>query len=474
MSDTHVADYRTCRQNFDLLCTEVKRILVSSFSQKSLRTHSIEARAKSIDSFSRKVEKKNEDGTPKYTQPLVEITDLAAVRAITYTIDDIREITNFIDNHFDIIEKRDVGEERAEKGQFGYQSIHYLVKLTDDRLSLPENSIYRNLVCEIQVRTVLQHAWAEMEHDIQYKGSANIPKSVRRKFLALAGLLEIADREFASIQREDKNLKLDVLFNLQRELTLNQIESTSGSKPKAKKPVSQQPKADSGLQVRALLAAGRLEEAIEVYNKKIEFEPTSYTLFIGRARALFLSGETEQALKDIDRADKLQPKNPMIEELRSKIMEGSLTAPEPGNVEDYKSKMELGDRSLVKGRPEAAYRLYLEAQSVGASWPFTTFKLALASMVAGDLAGSELHLNELRIHRGTPMEINIAALRAILSAIKGAEDLTEKTEHLVLLRKAMEDFNIEYSPLNLLQKINGKRFWGERNAQVERVLEILR
>lgn len=474
MSDAHVAEYRNCRKNFDQLCTEVRRILVSSFSQNNLRTHSIEARAKSIESFARKVEKTNEDGTPKYTQPLTEITDLAAVRVITYTIDDIREITKFIDSHFDIIEKRDVGEERAEKGQFGYQSIHYLVKMTEDRLALPENSLYQNLICEIQVRTVLQHAWAEMEHDIQYKGSANIPKSVRRKFLALAGLLEIADREFALIQREDKSLKLNVLSDLQRDLTLDQIESTSGSKPKATKARPSQPEADSGLQVRDLLAAGKLKEAIEVYDKKIEIEPTSYTLFIGRARALFLSGETEQALKDIDRADELQQNNPMIAGLRSKIVEGSLTAPRQENVDDYKSKMNLGDSSLVDGRPEAAYRLYLEAQSLGASWPFTTFKLALASMVAGDLTGAELHLDELRIHRGTPMEINIAALRTILSAIKGADDYAEKIEHLESLRKEMEDFNIDYSPLNLLQKINGKRFWGERKAQVEQVLEILR
>ena len=473
MSDTHVAEYRACRQCFDQLCAEVRRILVSSFSQNSLRTHSIEARAKSIESYARKVEKTNEDGTPKYTQPLTEITDLAAVRVITYTIDDIKEITNFIDSHFDTIEKRDVGEERAEKGQFGYQSIHYLVKLTEDRLALPENSIYKNLICEIQVRTVLQHAWAEMEHDIQYKGSSNIPKSVRRKFLALAGLLEIADREFASIQREDKSLKLNVLSDLQRDLTLDQIESTSGGKPKAKKSVSSNSDAELGLQVRDLLAAGKLKEAIEVYNKKIEFEPTSYTLFIGRARALFLSGETEQALKDINRAAELQPNNAMIEGLRSKILEGSLTAPKPGNVEDYKSKMDLGDTSLVEGRPEAAYRLYLEAQSMGASWPFTTFRLALASMVAGDLTGADLHLNELRIHRGTPMEVNIAALRAILSAIKGADDLTEKVDHLVSLRKAMEDFNIEYSPLNLLKKINGKRFWGEKKTDIDQVLNIL-
>lgn len=472
--DEHISAYRDFRPKYEQLCAEVRRILGNSFSQTDLRTHSIEARAKSIDSFRRKLEKTNDDGTPKYNQPLTEITDLAAVRVITYTIDDISEITRFIDNHFDIIEKRDVGEERAEKGQFGYQSIHYLVNLTKDRLALPDYSIFHNLVCEIQVRTVLQHAWAEMEHDIQYKGSANIPKSVRRKFLALAGLLEIADREFTSIQREDKNLKLNVLSDLQRDLTLDELEKSTASEPEKAKTGYSQREPEQEFQVRNLLALGKYKEAIGVYNQKIEFEPTSYTLFIGRARALFLSGETEQALRDIDRAEQLQPDNPMISALRSKIVEGSLAEPQQDTNKDYKLKIKLGDDALSDGRPEAAYRLYLDALGIGASWPFTTFKLALASATAGDLTGAELHLNELRIHPGTPMEINIAALRAILSLIKGSEDFPQRIERLRSLRKEMEDFNIKYSPLILLEGMDGKRFWADKNAQVEEVLEVLR
>jgi putative GTP pyrophosphokinase len=59
---------------------------------------------------------------------------------------------------------------------------------------------------EIQVRTILQHAWAEIEHDIQYKSSTAIPEEIRRRFMALAGMLEIADREFQAIQGADKEI----------------------------------------------------------------------------------------------------------------------------------------------------------------------------------------------------------------------------------------------------------------------------
>jgi putative GTP pyrophosphokinase len=53
---------------------------------------------------------------------------------------------------------------------------------------------------------LLQHAWAEMEHDIQYKSATVIPTAIRRKFISLAGMLEIADREFQGIQDEDERL----------------------------------------------------------------------------------------------------------------------------------------------------------------------------------------------------------------------------------------------------------------------------
>ena len=55
---------------------------------------------------------------------------------------------------------------------------------------------------------MLQHAWAEIEHDIQYKSVATIPSGVRRRFMALAGMLEIADREFQAVQKEDENLRV--------------------------------------------------------------------------------------------------------------------------------------------------------------------------------------------------------------------------------------------------------------------------
>lgn len=107
---------------------------------------------------------------------------------------------------FTVIEQADKGVTLIEEERFGYKSVHYLVNLSAARVALPEYERFRSVVFEVQVRTILQHAWAEIEHDIQYKSSASIPRDIRRRFMSLAGLLEIADREFQAIQDADRDL----------------------------------------------------------------------------------------------------------------------------------------------------------------------------------------------------------------------------------------------------------------------------
>jgi len=107
---------------------------------------------------------------------MTQITDLAGVRVITFFPRNLSDVCTCIDSEFDVAEKKDKGEELVAEGRFGYQSIHYLVQLGVTRTALPEYKKFEGFTAEIQVRTILQHAWAEMEHDIQYKSVAAIPK----------------------------------------------------------------------------------------------------------------------------------------------------------------------------------------------------------------------------------------------------------------------------------------------------------
>jgi putative GTP pyrophosphokinase len=120
------------------------------------------------------------------------------------TVDDL---DGLVREQFEILEATDKAEQLIQEDRFGYQSVHYIVRLKADRTALPEYRRFEGLVGEIQVRTILQHAWAEIEHDIQYKSIEASPTGIRRRFGALAGLLELADREFQSIQQEDAKLR---------------------------------------------------------------------------------------------------------------------------------------------------------------------------------------------------------------------------------------------------------------------------
>ncbi|MBV9882461.1 MAG: hypothetical protein JO276_05580, partial [Sphingomonadaceae bacterium] len=130
--------------------------------------HTIEHRAKDIGSFRTKALKGDGEGG-RYRDPINEITDLAGVRVIVFLRETVNSVCKIIASTYDIIEQEDVGERTFKQGRFGYQSIHLLVAL-DKRQYIGNDGDIKRAICEIQVRTILQHAWAEMEHDIQYKG----------------------------------------------------------------------------------------------------------------------------------------------------------------------------------------------------------------------------------------------------------------------------------------------------------------
>lgn len=204
-----VEKYLRVRPQYEAFALAVKEIVVRALTAKKAAVNSVEARAKDPDSFGNKavVQSVVDPGAPKYPNPLHDISDLAGVRVIAFFPRTVEEVGDCIREEFVVVEHTDHSRTLRQEERFGYQSEHYLVQLDSKRTRLPEYQAHLGLVAEIQVRTILQHAWAEIEHDIQYKSSITIPDTIRRRFMALAGVLEIADREFQAIQDEDKLLK---------------------------------------------------------------------------------------------------------------------------------------------------------------------------------------------------------------------------------------------------------------------------
>jgi putative GTP pyrophosphokinase len=206
-----VTDYLKVQGFYGDLAGVIGGVIKECVATRQIKVHSVNHRAKSADSFGRKAVVPSEQNPelPKYPEPLKQITDLAGVRVITYFPATLAQIDSLLRDEFEIVERSDKGEELLEDDRFGYHSIHYLLRLKEPRSRLAEYTRFVSAITEVQVRTILQHAWAEIEHDIQYKSATTIPSEIRRRFIALAGVLEIADREFQGIQDADKRLTLD-------------------------------------------------------------------------------------------------------------------------------------------------------------------------------------------------------------------------------------------------------------------------
>ena len=223
-----VEEYLRVRSRYEDFAQAAREILVQALRAKDIAVNSVEARAKEPESFGAKAEapSENDPGGPMYRHPLRDITDLAGVRIITFFPRTVDAVGACIREEFDVLEHTDLSRTLLQEERFGYQSEHFLVRLSGKRAGLPEYKSHRGLVAEVQVRTILQHAWAEIEHDIQYKSSITIPNTIRRRFMALAGVLEIADREFQAIQDEDKELKQQARTSVE-EGVLDQVEITA-------------------------------------------------------------------------------------------------------------------------------------------------------------------------------------------------------------------------------------------------------
>jgi predicted RNase H-like nuclease/ppGpp synthetase/RelA/SpoT-type nucleotidyltranferase len=176
-------------------------MLTTMLDDAGINYLSVTGRAKSVASFAAKANRTS-GGEPLYADPLAEITDQLGLRVITYLHSDVAAVADLLADQLTILDDRDLGQETASEGRFGYASRHLLVALDEERETAPAYDVLRGRRAQVQVRTVLQHAWAEFEHAIRYKGT--IPEEhgpdLDRRFTLAAGLLELADREFSLIR----------------------------------------------------------------------------------------------------------------------------------------------------------------------------------------------------------------------------------------------------------------------------------
>jgi len=176
------------------LCGLVKEIL----SVSGISVHSVTFRKKERDSFIKKL------GKPGASYGKIsDVTDLCGLRIITHFSDDVSRISEIIESEFSVDKENSSNKsDSLDPDRFGYLSVHYVLSNNSARSGLMEYRKFKGLKAEVQIRSILQHAWAEIEHDLGYKSPRGVPREVRRRFSRLAGLLELADQEFSTIRDE--------------------------------------------------------------------------------------------------------------------------------------------------------------------------------------------------------------------------------------------------------------------------------
>ncbi|XTR36652.1 GTP pyrophosphokinase [Paraclostridium tenue] len=197
--------YKENEDILDKMVIKLKSTIEEILVAEKVPYSSVTSRKKNLQSLCNKAEK------PKYVNPVEEIQDIVGIRIVAYVESDVEKICKIIESSFDI-DKENSEDKRTSLGidKVGYRSVHYVVKIDENRSKLQEYKLFKDLCFEIQVRTLLQHTWAEIEHDRNYKFSGTLPDEIKRKFSLIAGTLELLDKQFDSIANEMDEYTKDI------------------------------------------------------------------------------------------------------------------------------------------------------------------------------------------------------------------------------------------------------------------------
>lgn len=176
------------------------------FSSRENLDLNIQGRVKKVESFKKKLEKKKD----KYKDPFCDMTDIIGIRIISNFKDEADEIANLLKENFQIdLENSSNKFKMLDYDRMGYISLHYICSFKKPKKALDPKllEIMDNLKFEVQIRTSLQHTWAEVDHRLRYKTLVDVPNKVKRKLFRLSALFEMADSELCHIRDEVKALE---------------------------------------------------------------------------------------------------------------------------------------------------------------------------------------------------------------------------------------------------------------------------
>ena len=197
-SEMILNEYREKLPIYEKMKTVVLGLLRTYLDEKHIIVSGLEARVKSEQSLAGKLELK---GYKYHT--LEDVTDVVGARIITFYSDEVDIISALTEKLFEIDWDNSVDKRKMlEIDRFGYLSLHYVCRIPETLYKDPEIPQFNQIRFELQMRSTLQHVWANMYHDIGYKSDVEIPVEYQRNMTRLAGMLELADEQFSRIRKE--------------------------------------------------------------------------------------------------------------------------------------------------------------------------------------------------------------------------------------------------------------------------------
>lgn len=211
-------EYHATHPSYEKLEKSLERDLTTLLDEAGINVLSIESRIKKFDSFWSKTQLEH------YNNPLEEVKDICGLRIICYYPSDLEPVCEVLDDGFEVIEYEDKADS-MEADKFGYLSRHVIVTPQRHRLRTRNYRGLDGLKAEIQVRTIFQHAWAELSKELAYKKKEDVPSLLQRRLSRLSAMLENADEEFdelhtakvdygRSVSQEAESGQLDVSLEL--------------------------------------------------------------------------------------------------------------------------------------------------------------------------------------------------------------------------------------------------------------------